>query len=257
MQLSRLTPCFTYSLGKGLYVPLTSRCNSLTLPETRGPEFLLPTDVVAALCRVRDVENGTDQWTQWIESSLGSNISHLKMPEAISRIHTISSNSDGHEASLPLIHDLIEEIESRLNDQSSNIEAIILAGEGEPTMRLNDLLDLVEEIRVRCKLPVRLTTNGLVTSDDVAKRLAESGVSKVSVALMTAEPKQYDDLMQPLPDNAHARVCSFIKEVIQADLHLEITAVDRHDVDKEKLENLSRSLGVASPIRWRPYFDYT
>ena len=257
MQLSRLTPCFTYSLGKGLYVPLTSRCNSLTLPETRGPEFLLPTDVVAALCRVRDVENGTDQWTQWIESSLGSNISHLKMPEAISRIHTISSNSDGHEASLPLIHDLIEEIESRLNDQSSNIEAIILAGEGEPTMRLNDLLDLVEEIRVRCKLPVRLTTNGLVTSDDVAKRLAESGVSKVSVALMTAEPKQYDDLMQPIPDNAHARVCRFIKEVIQADLHLEITAVDRHDVDKEKLENLSRFLGVASPIRWRPYFDYT
>ena len=63
MILSRpLASYITYSLGNDLYVPLTSRCNTVTLPETRGPNFLLPASVAASLCRVRDLEHGTQQW---------------------------------------------------------------------------------------------------------------------------------------------------------------------------------------------------
>ena len=67
------SPYFTYTLGiastvtvtsssnstvsdNTLYVPFTSFCNTRTLPQIRGPNFRLPPNVVAALCRVRDEE---------------------------------------------------------------------------------------------------------------------------------------------------------------------------------------------------------
>lgn len=49
---------FTYQLGRSIYIPLTSRCNSIPLPVTRGPGFVLNSDVVDVLQNVRLVENG-------------------------------------------------------------------------------------------------------------------------------------------------------------------------------------------------------
>jgi hypothetical protein len=53
-------PTCTYFLGKSLYIPLTSRSNCYTLPETRGPGFTLPRAVVASLLRVREYEARND-----------------------------------------------------------------------------------------------------------------------------------------------------------------------------------------------------
>ncbi len=52
---------FTYQLGTSLYIPLTSKCNSKTLPQTRGgKKFLktLPKDVLRSLMLVRLMERG-------------------------------------------------------------------------------------------------------------------------------------------------------------------------------------------------------
>ncbi len=52
---------FTYQLGKSIYIPLTSKCNSKTLPETRGGHpFLksLPIDVLTPLMLVKILEKG-------------------------------------------------------------------------------------------------------------------------------------------------------------------------------------------------------
>ena len=60
---------YTYLLSNSssstLYVPLTSFCNSATLPQTRGPNFVLPPEAVAALCRVRDAELRQAKWDFW------------------------------------------------------------------------------------------------------------------------------------------------------------------------------------------------
>ena len=55
---------FTYQLGRSLYIPLTSRCNSIPLPITRGPGFVLNSHVVDVLRNVRQVEHygGTTSW---------------------------------------------------------------------------------------------------------------------------------------------------------------------------------------------------
>lgn len=44
---------YTYQLGRSLYVPLTSKCNTIPLPVTRGPKFVLDERVVNALINVR------------------------------------------------------------------------------------------------------------------------------------------------------------------------------------------------------------
>ena len=47
---------YTYTLGRSLYVPITSRCNSIPLPVTRGPGFVLPESVAESLLHVRHAE---------------------------------------------------------------------------------------------------------------------------------------------------------------------------------------------------------
>ena len=47
---------YTYTLGRSLYVPITSRCNTIPLPSTRGPGFLLPRGVADALIQVRNAD---------------------------------------------------------------------------------------------------------------------------------------------------------------------------------------------------------
>jgi len=44
---------YTYRLGRSLYIPLTSKCNSIPLPVSRGPNFILGRDVVDVLLDFR------------------------------------------------------------------------------------------------------------------------------------------------------------------------------------------------------------
>jgi hypothetical protein len=272
MRVSKSLASSFYTLGKDLYIPLTSRCNTRTLPETRGPNFMLPAPVVASLCRVRDAEQGVQQWAPWC-MYLDIQETKQKLPPPLEATKELRPPS---EERLPTIQDLFREIQQEVVSSAkkgNQWNSIVFAGEGEPTMRLEDLLALAEllgnnigkgSITVPCP-PLRITTNGLIlplasssllSYDNIPQRLYDSGITKVSVALMTADPQQYQELMMPLLDNAHLRVCNFIQQAVAVPgLDVEITAVEREGVvNKEATEALSDSLLVTNPVRWRPYF---
>jgi hypothetical protein len=320
---------FVYKLGNSLYVPLTSRCNSLTLPQLRGDGFSLPKSVVVALCNVRDAElrnyhEGMDvnvgmdvgiddvKWfndpnTNNGESSNCQNSDDdltlkMKLPpppfEAVASLPPWN-NDDGilfelsREQREPKLDDLLREIQHEFRETNNNIESIVIAGEGEPTLRLKDTIELARRIKksfANNTLPassqaakpppaIRLTTNGLVPPlafefelepelessapgvSSVPQTLWDSGVSRISVGLMTWNAKQYHDLVKPVvvPETeitGFDTVCNFVRDAVTVDgeLEVEITAVDRPDVDKTKTEALAESLGVTTPVRWRPYF---
>lgn len=236
-------------------MPLTSRSNARTLPETRGAGFLLCADVVAALCRVRDEEHGTTQWAPWC-TYLDTQDNKQKLPPPLESIATLLEIS--RQTRLPSVQDLGAQIREVCQSQP-DFESIVMAGEGEPTLRLDDMLDLVEEIN-SCSselMPkkIRLTTNGLVESPEaVVTKLKAAGIASVSVALMTADAEQYEILMAPVVPDGHGMVCDFIEQAVNAGLEVETTGVDRPDVDKIRAEELSTSLKVLSPMRWRPFF---
>ena len=271
----------TYALGRSLYVPLTCRSNTRTLPETRGPNFVLPTDVVSSLLEVRrlellgvDKDDGTLIDGGRLSSAAAEKmhlppldlpyISHLDDSGTISpSVHTITDNM------------LRQDIESRFQQAKRNnvqYESLVIAGEGEPTLRLSTLLDVVRRpipsssFGYTIPSTIRVVTNGLgdaIPDNNVdgscARQMKDAGVTGVSVALMTASPDQYEKLMMPcLPDtistSAHEMVCDFVVSALDVGLRVEVTAVDRDEVDKVATEVLARNLGVVDPVRWRPYF---
>lgn len=221
---------------------------------------MLAPDVVAALCRVRDAENGKDQWTEWCQF-LDSQETPHKLPPAAEVIAEIPRTSTvGEQQLLPSVDDLVEEVLVQLKERN-RFESLVLAGEGEPLLRMEDLFTLVTKIHSSSSSkstaipPIRLTTNGIVKSPDiVSQKLKSRGVSSVSVALMTDDSRQYNDLMKPAIPDAHSRVCRFLEEALKAGLEVEVTGVDRFEVDKTATEQLARSIGISSPIRWRKYF---
>ncbi len=258
-------PRFVYKLGNSLYVPLTSRCNSLTLPQLRGEKFNLPTSVVAALCRVRDAElTATNEGGKWYLNNAFEDLPpKMKLPAPpFEAIATLPASKPGERE--PRLDDLLQEIENEFSSQEK-IESIVISGEGEPTLRLEDTIELVCRIKSLANtLPsgqpvpsIRLTTNGLVASSfNLPQRLWDSGVSSISVGLMTWNANQYNNVVRPLDKTGFDTVCKFITDAVKVDGNLEIeaTAVDRPDVDKARTESLAASLGVIHPVRWRPYF---
>jgi hypothetical protein len=309
-----VSPRFVYRLGNSLYVPLTSFSNSLTLPELRGKGFVLPTPVVAALSRVRAVERkGSDQYVyEWKETGkpkiyyhevdgVGEFPPKMKLPphhhwqpgdESRGTYLPYSSRDRRWEWEFPdpeaepKLDDLLREIQDALKDATTKgsetssskkpIESIVIAGEGEPTLRLDDMIELVKGIKaITDTLPtkdsnqaspsIRLTTNGLPLCcyKILPQILWNFGVSRISVGLMTWNADQYNELVKPMiltpnppPEEGFERMCTFIRQAVKVDgdLEVEATAVDRPDVDKAKTEALAKSLGVTIPVRWRPYF---
>jgi len=155
----------------------------------------------------------------------------------------------------PTIDELLEDLAAV---DLAHLDSIVIAGEGEPTLRPSVLTELVRRIKEISTLTVRLTTNGLIDSECVDK-LAACGVDAISVALMSSRSDQYSELMEPLlPQSIHISphelVCNFIAAAIQAGLQVEVTGVDRPDVDKEQTQALANQLGVRDTIRWRTHF---
>ena len=294
----------TYALGRSLYVPLTCRSNTRTLPETRGPNFVLPTEAVSSLLEVRRLEAlGVGQDGDAIiaasqkSGKIPSTTEKMQLPP-LDLPHVSHLDDSGASSTLPTITDemLRQDIESRFQQaERSNrqydsrviagwgeqtlrlasnrqYDSLVIAGEGEPTLRLSTLLDVVRRPIRSSSLgnatptTIRVVTNGLgdavpgnSNGGGCAQQMKEAGVSAVSVALMTASADQYEELMMPcLSDTisrpAHEMVCDFIVSALDVGLDVEVTAVDRVEVDKAATEKLAKSLGVTDPVRWRPYF---
>ena len=227
---------------------------------------------MSALCRVRDAEQGTQQWEFWC-NYLDTQEGPQKLPPSLDKVGELppplpSQTENGSETveRRPRIKDLLHEIEQQLKCNKDGWNSVVFAGEGEPTMRLDDLLCLARSIRELPRseekpLVLRLNTNGLIqpslskSDGSIPQQIFDSGISKMSVSLMTADPNQYEELMDPVVDNAHLRICEFIRDAVSVNgLEVETTAVEQDLVDKEATQALSDSLHVTSPIRWRPYF---
>lgn len=80
-----------------------------------------------------------------------------------------------------------------------NYDEIVFCGYGEPTMRLEALLETARYIKTKTKLPIRLNTNGLAElnyNEPVAPRLA-GVIDTVSISLNAATARDYMLVTRP------------------------------------------------------------
>ena len=76
-----------------------------------------------------------------------------------------------------------------------------------------------------------------------------------TVALATADPSQYEELMRPQPGSGgHAAVCGFIVNLVEAGAEGECTAVKKPGVDMTAARQLAEALGAVE-FRARDYFE--
>ncbi len=136
-------------------------------------------------------------------------------------------------------------------------DEVVFCGFGEPTARLDVLLEVARWLRERSggSVPIRVDTNGhgyvLNKGRNVAEELRSAGVSSVSVSLNGHDEASYAENCRPVCGGGFATVLEFVKKAKTAGLDVEVSAVRMPEVNIELVKAVVESLGV--PLRIRDY----
>lgn len=270
-----MTSVFTYTLGKSLYIPLTSKCNSLSLPVTRGVNFKLPNAVISALLHVRLAEISqsddvtiAEEYLRIFEKEGNS----LLPPNPQEILNWEGHDFEGKLSSFPSTKILFEEAKSYIESEYHTIDSIVFAGEGEPTLRMESLKKLTFQLNDWMKsnyqtksVSIRIVTNGLVLckhphKQSLLRNLKHNGVTNLSIAVMSPCKAQYENLIKPLGFkyttsdelHPHSMVCQLVKDAVEIGFEVELTGVAHDFIDESLANDFAAALGAS--FRFRPYF---
>ncbi|MCL4429939.1 MAG: TatD family nuclease-associated radical SAM protein [Chloroflexi bacterium] len=152
----------------------------------------------------------------------------------------------------PTFDQIIAELSEVLHMRSW--DGLVFCGFGEPTERLDVLLEVARWVRQHYGRPlqIRLDTNGhgyvLNSGRDVAAELKAAGVDKVSVSLNAGDRATYMEICKPTFQEAYDAVLNFIRKAMLV-LEVEVTAVRVPEVDLAKVQAVADGLGVKFKVR--------
>jgi GTP 3',8-cyclase len=152
----------------------------------------------------------------------------------------------------PSIERIISELGEVLHVRSW--DEVVFCGFGEPTERLDVLLEVVQWISQHYGRPlrIRVNTNGhgyvINKGRDVTAEMKASGVEKVSVSLNAGDKETYNEICKPTFADAYDAVIDFINRA-KPQLETEATAIRMPEVDIAKAKSIAEGLGVNFRIR--------
>lgn len=170
----------------------------------------------------------------------------------------IRNNSDGAYGSDPLWleHEpTMEEIKADLSKRDiSAYSEIIFCGFGEPTCRLDALLETAEWLKSNCaNVKLRLNTNGLgdlVNNRPIAEELCEV-IDTISVSLNAGTKDEYMKVTRPKYENAWEAMQKFTADCVNTGKsQIVMSVVDV--IPPEQIEasrNIAESLGATLRVR--------
>ena len=129
-------------------------------------------------------------------------------------------------------------------DDPKKYREVVFCGYGEPTLRLDVLKSVAQELKKR-GARIRVVTNGhgdLINKRKIAKEIA-SFVDKVSVSLNADTKELYDKYCVPEFPRAYDALKEFIKDCVANGIEVEVTCLDLPGVDVKKCEEIANSLG--------------
>ena len=133
-------------------------------------------------------------------------------------------------------------------------DELVFCGFGEPTERLDVLLEVARWTRQHYGRPlqIRVNTNGhgnvLNSGRDVAAELKAAGVDKVSVSLNAGDRETYMEICKPTFADAYEAVIDFVQKA-KSVLEVEVTAVRIPEVDVAKVQAVADGLDVEFRVR--------
>ncbi|HTN51619.1 MAG TPA: TatD family nuclease-associated radical SAM protein [Anaeromyxobacter sp.] len=132
---------------------------------------------------------------------------------------------------------------------------VVFTGFGEPTRRLEVLLDLVARLRAAGVARVRVDTDGLASlreGRDVPPLLARAGLQAISVSLNAADAEAYARLCPSrYGAAAYEAVKAFVRSAVACIPDVAASAVAVPGLSEADCRAVAEGLGAR--FRWRPY----
>jgi TatD family-associated radical SAM protein len=200
-------------------------------------------------------KEGKAKTVYWLENKLYLNITNKCSNHCCFCIRKFKKGVGGFNLKLakePSITQIVSELEKAIHKK--NWTELVFCGFGEPTQRLDLLLEITRWIRrkYRKNLIIRVNTNGhsyaLNPNRNIAKELKIAGVNRLSVSLNAHNKETYDEICKPKIENAYEAVLDFIKNAREM-LEVEVTAVTTPEIEPRKVEAIAKKLGVKFRIR--------
>lgn len=139
-----------------------------------------------------------------------------------------------------------------------NYEEIVFCGYGEPTERLDDLLEVAKYIKSKSDIKIRINTNGLcdlIHGEKTAFKL-KGLIDTVSISLNATNKKDYLKTVRPkFGIDSYEAMLEFTKDCTNYVPNVIMTVVDV--VTSPEEQELCRKIceSVGATLRIRPYED--
>lgn len=140
----------------------------------------------------------------------------------------------------------------------SQYDEIVFCGFGEPTERIDVLIQTAKFIKEKYQKPIRINTNGqanLINGRDITKDL-QGCIDTISISLNTPNEKEYNEIVRSqFGDQAYQAMIDFVKKVKQYVPNVILSTVET-TITKEEEKQCSKiceELGVT--YRIRPFED--
>lgn len=153
----------------------------------------------------------------------------------------------------------VEEVKEEFKKfDMTKFDEVVFCGFGEPTERLDALLEVAKFVKETYQKLIRVNTNGqasLINKRDTAPEF-KGLVDTISISLNTPNEQKYNELVHSIfGDKAYRGMLDFVKEVKQYVPHVVLSTVDTTLTKEEEAQcaKICGDLGVT--YRIRPWED--
>lgn len=150
----------------------------------------------------------------------------------------------------PELSEILKELELAFLD--GDAEEVVFVGLGEPTARLEAVLEVLEWCRLR-RIRTRLVTNGLGQlinpEHEVVRELAGAGLGAVSVSLVAHNSEVYNQICRPIFSKAFRELLRFAGDCIGEGIKTELTVVELPEVDIDSCRSIAEKMGAGFRLR--------
>jgi radical SAM enzyme (TIGR04100 family) len=166
--------------------------------------------------------------------------------------HVFNSNSLWLERE-PTVKEICDSIDTW---DLEKYDEIVFCGYGEPTERLDDLLQVASYVKSNGKTRIRINTNGLsdlINEEKTAHKLKDL-IDSVSISLNATNKEEYFKIVRPkFGINSYDAMLSFAKDCTEYVGEVIMTVVDvvTSKEEQERSREICESIGAT--LRVRPY----
>ena len=138
----------------------------------------------------------------------------------------------------------------------SKYEEVVFCGYGEPTERLDDLLEVAAYVKSKINIPIRINTNGLcdlIAGEKVAHKL-EGLIDTVSISLNATNKEDYFKIVRPkFGIDSYDAMLDFTRDCTKYVPSVVMTVVDVVTTKEEQDKSREICESVGATFRVRPY----